>query len=77
MGKDKDMDKSPMKMLVYLLVIIGAINWGLYGAFEFDLVATLFGDFSTLSRVVYVVVGLAGVVMLLKKMMMMGDMDKK
>ena len=43
------------------LVIIGAINWGLVGLFQFDLVATLFGGQSAaLSRVVYAVVGLAG-----------------
>lgn len=43
-----------------LLVIIGAINWGLIGFFQFDLVATLFGDMSTVSRVVYSLVGIAG-----------------
>ncbi|MEG1002602.1 DUF378 domain-containing protein [Clostridium sp.] len=43
-----------------LLVIIGAVNWGLIGFFGFDLVATLFGDMSTLSRIVYSLVGIAG-----------------
>jgi uncharacterized membrane protein YuzA (DUF378 family) len=41
-------------------MIVGAINWALVGAFHFDLVATLFGDMSMVSRVVYVLVGLAG-----------------
>jgi len=43
------------------LVIVGGLNWGLIGIFSFDLVATLFGDMSTLSRVVYALVGLSAV----------------
>ena len=43
------------------LVIIGAINWGLIGFFRFDLIATLFGGMeSWISRVIYAIVGLAG-----------------
>lgn len=43
-----------------VLVIIGAINWGLIGFFQFDLVAVLFGTMSTFSRIVYALVGIAG-----------------
>ena len=43
-----------------VLAIVGALNWGLVGAFDFDLVATLFGDMSALSRIVYVLVGASG-----------------
>ena len=39
--------------IALILIIIGAINWGLIGFFKFDLVATLFGDMSILSRIVY------------------------
>ncbi|HVH44867.1 MAG TPA: DUF378 domain-containing protein [Labilithrix sp.] len=42
------------------LVVIGAINWGLVGLFNFDLVAAIFGHLTALSRVVYVLVALAG-----------------
>jgi hypothetical protein len=42
-----------------VLVIVGGLNWGLVGAFNFDLVATIFGVMSVLSRIVYVLVGLA------------------
>lgn len=42
------------------LVIVGAINWGLIGFFRFDLVAFIFGDMSWLSRIIYALVGLAG-----------------
>lgn len=41
-------------------VIIGAINWGLIGFFGFDLVALIFGDMTVLSRIIYAVVGIAG-----------------
>lgn len=52
-----------MKVIDYIalvLVIIGAINWGLIGLFGFDLVATLFGSMSVVSRIVYTLVGIAG-----------------
>lgn len=44
--------------IAMLLLIVGGVNWGLVGLFNFDLVATLFGEMSALSRIVYVVVGL-------------------
>lgn len=51
-----------MDKLFLILVIIGALNWGLIGLFQFDLVATLFGGNHTIvSRIVYTIVGLAGV----------------
>ncbi len=42
-----------------LLIIIGGLNWGLVGAFEYNLVDSIFGEGSALSRIVYVAVGLA------------------
>lgn len=44
-----------------VLVIVGGLNWLLVGAFDFDLVAALFGEMSGLSRAVYVLVGIAAV----------------
>ena len=44
------------------LVIIGAINWGLVGLFDFNLVEYLFGDGSLLTRIVYVLVAVSGLV---------------
>lgn len=44
--------------------IIGALNWGLIGLFQFDLVATLFGNMSLLSRIIYALVGFAGIYLL-------------
>jgi len=50
-----------MDTAALILVIIGALNWGLIGLFNFDLVATLFGgQTSLISRIVYSLVGLAG-----------------
>lgn len=50
-----------MDSLALILVIIGALNWGLIGLFNFDLVASLFGgQTSFLSRIIYSLVGLAG-----------------
>ena len=42
------------------LIIIGAINWGLIGLFNFNLVDTIFGTMSILSRIIYILVGLSG-----------------
>ncbi|GAA0739762.1 DUF378 domain-containing protein [Clostridium oceanicum] len=49
-----------LDIIALILVVIGAINWGLIGFFRFDLVASLFGDMSAFSRVVYALVGIAG-----------------
>ncbi|MFD3156038.1 DUF378 domain-containing protein [Haloimpatiens sp. FM7330] len=46
--------------IALLLVIIGAVNWGLIGFFQFDLVAALFGTLTTFSRIVYALVGISG-----------------
>lgn len=46
------------------LVIVGAINWGLIGIFKLDLVNLLFGNMSWLSRIIYILVGLAGLYVL-------------
>ena len=49
-----------LDIIALVLVIVGAINWGLIGFFQFDLVAALFGDMSGFSRTVYALVGIAG-----------------
>ena len=47
--------------IALVLIIIGAINWGLIGIFNFNLVSTLFGDMSIISRIVYILVGISGI----------------
>lgn len=50
-----------LRRVALALVIIGALNWGLIGFFQFDLVATIFGgQAAVLSRIVYTLVGLSG-----------------
>ncbi|AUX20227.1 hypothetical protein SOCEGT47_006920 [Sorangium cellulosum] len=55
---------SGLTWTAIVLTAIGAINWGLVGLFEFDLVAAVFGSLSVLSRIVYVLVALAGLYLL-------------
>jgi len=51
-----------LQKICLLLTIIGAINWGLIGIFDFNLVDTIFGTGSMLSRIIYSLVGIAGLV---------------
>ncbi len=46
--------------IALLLIIIGAINWGLIGIFDFNLVDTIFGTMSIVSRIIYALVGISG-----------------
>jgi uncharacterized protein len=48
-----------INLVTLLLVVVGGLNWGLVGLFNFDLVAALFGSGSLLSRIVYILVGLS------------------
>jgi uncharacterized membrane protein YuzA (DUF378 family) len=47
-------------VIAAIVVVVGALNWGLVGLFNFDLVAALFGDGALASRIVYTLVGAAG-----------------
>jgi uncharacterized membrane protein YuzA (DUF378 family) len=47
--------------LVIALIVVGGLNWGLVGLFNFDLVAALFGDMSAISRIIYILVGVSAV----------------
>lgn len=49
-----------LRGLLAVLVTIGAVNWGLVGASRFNLVDRLFGEKSTVSRIIYSLVGVAG-----------------
>jgi hypothetical protein len=50
-----------LNTVALVLVIVGALNWGLVGLFNFNLVAAIFGDMSILSRVVYSLVGVSAI----------------
>jgi uncharacterized protein len=51
--------------LSFILVIVGALNWGLVGIWDFDLVAYLLGNYALVQQIVYILVGVAGLGMLL------------
>lgn len=51
-----------LQKIALAITIIGAVNWGLVGLLEFDLVAALFGEMTVLTRLVYSLVGIAGLV---------------
>ena len=51
-----------LQKICLLLTIIGAINWGLIGIFDFNLVDAIFGAGAILSRIIYSLVGIAGLI---------------
>lgn len=51
-----------IRFIVMLLLVIGALNWGLIGFFQYDLISDMFGGMSTgAARIIYAIVGLAGI----------------
>jgi len=48
-----------LPLITMVLLVVGGLNWGLVGLFGFDLVATLFGEMTLISRVVYSLVGVS------------------
>lgn len=59
------MDKKTLHMVAFLLVIVGALNWGLVGLFGFNLVNTLLSFMPVLEKVVYILVGISAVYIIL------------
>ena len=51
-----------LQKIAFVFTIIGAINWGLIGIFDFNLVAAIFGSGSILSRIIYTIVGICGLI---------------
>lgn len=47
-----------LDVIVAILLVIGGLNWGLIGFFNFDLIAAIFGDMSAFTRLIYSVVGI-------------------
>ena len=64
MTNGDDQRLGPLDWISVVLTVIGALNWGLVGLFRFNLVAAIFGEMSPISRIVYVVVGVAGLYMI-------------
>jgi uncharacterized membrane protein YuzA (DUF378 family) len=60
---EKEDKMETLQRIALALTIIGALNWGLIGIFDFDLVAALFGGMdATLSRIIYSLIGIAGII---------------
>ena len=60
------MKMKEVDWLAYVLVTVGAINWGLVGAFRLDLVQTILGTSPALGQLVYILIGLSGLYWLYK-----------
>ncbi len=54
-----------LKLITQILIIVGGLNWGLVGIFDFNLVSAIFGNMSILSIIVYTLVGISAVYQLL------------
>ncbi|AIF80739.1 hypothetical protein I862_00870 [endosymbiont of Acanthamoeba sp. UWC8] len=50
-----------MELAAFILTIIGAVNWGLIGTANFDLVKFIFGELTLMSRIIYSLVGASGI----------------
>lgn len=62
-----------LNLATLILVIVGGLNWGLVGLFDFNLVAALFGAGSALSRIVYILVGLSALWQLIPLVLAFGS----
>jgi len=64
---------SALDWIALILIVVGGLNWGLVGAFKFNLVAAIFGDMSAIARIVYILVGLSA----LYTIFILGKLGKK
>jgi hypothetical protein len=63
------MKMGPIGWVAFVLVIIGGLNWGLVGAFNFDLVVWILGSMPIVVKIVYILVGLSALLMICKPCM--------
>ena len=60
---------SPLDWIAFILLVVGGLNWGLVGFFEFDLVSAIFGGADgVITRIVFALVGLAALYVFVKKL---------
>ncbi len=71
--------QKTLNLVTLILVIVGALNWGLVGLFEFDLVAEIvgkeFGEVNVISRIIYILVALSGLYQLMNVAKIASDDD--
>lgn len=70
------MNMNKFDYVAWVLIVIGGLNWGLVGVFEFNLVDALFGEGSGLAKTVYILVGLAALYSLLSVVAKAGKAKK-
>jgi len=58
------MAKSAIEWIALILLVIGGLNWGLYGLFNLDLIAIIFGGIAILAKIIYVLVAIAAIYMI-------------
>ena len=58
--KGRNRTMKVIDTIALVLIVIGAINWGLVGIFNFNLVEAIFGGLSVLTRIIYILVGISG-----------------
>ena len=63
------MKMSPLSWVAFILTVIGGLNWGLVGAFNFNLVTSILGTVAYAERTVYVLVGLSAIYLLVDGLM--------
>ena len=56
---------STFNWVALIIIIVGAINWGLVGLFKIDIIKVIFGDMTIFARMLYIIVGLAGLYLLI------------
>jgi hypothetical protein len=71
------MKMNALDWIAWILVVVGGLNWGLVGVFNFNLVDAIFGAGSTGSSVVYVLVGIGALWMILSALMMMNKKKRR
>ncbi len=59
------MAKGFLGIVTFILVIVGALNWGLVGAFNVDLVQLIFGSLPMIAKIIYVLVGISAIVQII------------
>jgi uncharacterized protein len=70
------MQQKTLDLIVHILVIVGGVNWGLIGFFDYNLVGELFGWGTGITRIIYGLVGVAAVYMALDYFKLMGKTNQ-
>lgn len=70
------MKLNPIEKVAYILLMVGGLNWGLIGFFEYNLVDEIFGAGSGVSRVIYAVVGVAALYVIYSMAVMIANKKK-